>query len=78
MKKTILISICALTLAFGACNSSSSGKTGGDSAKISAFDTAKLTKGSTFYQCTMDPSVVSDQPGKCPKCGMDMTKVEKK
>ena len=23
-----------------------------------------------MYTCTMDPDVVSDKPGKCPKCGM--------
>ena len=32
--------------------------------------TAKL------YTCTMHPEVVTNQPGKCPKCGMDL--VEKK
>ncbi|KKT78442.1 MAG: Copper-transporting P-type ATPase [Microgenomates group bacterium GW2011_GWB1_44_8] len=25
-----------------------------------------------FYTCPMDPDVVSDKPGKCPKCGMDL------
>ncbi len=28
------------------------------------------------YSCPMDPEVVSNKPGKCPKCGMDL--VEKK
>jgi hypothetical protein len=28
------------------------------------------------YTCTMHPEVISDKPGKCPKCGMTM--VEKK
>lgn len=28
------------------------------------------------YTCTMHPEVISDKPGKCPKCGMDL--VEKK
>lgn len=28
------------------------------------------------YTCTMHPEVLSDKPGKCPKCGM--TLVEKK
>ncbi|MEO8950176.1 MAG: heavy metal-binding domain-containing protein [Mucilaginibacter sp.] len=28
------------------------------------------------YTCTMHPEVISDKPGKCPKCGM--TLVEKK
>ncbi len=29
-----------------------------------------------LYTCPMHPGVVSDKPGKCPKCGMDL--VEKK
>lgn len=24
------------------------------------------------YTCSMHPEVVSDTPGKCPKCGMDL------
>jgi Cu(I)/Ag(I) efflux system membrane fusion protein len=28
------------------------------------------------YTCPMHPEVVSDVPGKCPKCGMDLVKVE--
>lgn len=31
---------------------------------------------SMIYTCTMHPEVVSGQPGKCPKCGMDL--VQKK
>jgi len=33
----------------------------------------KLVKPQTVvYTCTMHPEVVKDQPGKCPKCGMDL------
>jgi hypothetical protein len=28
----------------------------------------------TVYTCPMHPEVVSDHPGKCPKCGMDLVK----
>ncbi|MEP6756277.1 MAG: heavy metal-binding domain-containing protein [Chthonomonadales bacterium] len=27
----------------------------------------------TIYTCVMHPEVTSDKPGKCPKCGMDLT-----
>ena len=31
------------------------------------------------YTCTMDPDVITDKPGKCPKCGMELVPlVEKK
>ncbi len=28
------------------------------------------------YTCTMHPEIVKDEPGKCPKCGMDLVKKE--
>ena len=31
----------------------------------------------TFYTCSMDPQVISDKPGKCPICKMELTAVEK-
>ncbi|MDN3654940.1 heavy metal-binding domain-containing protein [Ferruginibacter paludis] len=30
-----------------------------------------------MYTCSMHPEVMSDKPGKCPKCGMDLVKVKK-
>ncbi len=30
------------------------------------------------YVCSMHPEVTSEKPGKCPKCGMDLIKQEKK
>lgn len=32
---------------------------------------------SETYTCPMHPTVVSDKPGKCPVCGMDLVKAEK-
>ncbi|MEO6357709.1 MAG: heavy metal-binding domain-containing protein [Ferruginibacter sp.] len=26
------------------------------------------------YTCSMHPEVISDKPGKCPKCGMELVK----
>jgi rubrerythrin len=31
-----------------------------------------------LYTCPMHPEVISDQPGKCPKCEMDLVPVEPK
>lgn len=31
------------------------------------------THNTVIYICSMHPGVVSDKPGKCPKCGMDLT-----
>ena len=49
--------------------------------EASGFRTAfKVRLGSpvatTRYSCSMHPEVVSDKPGKCPKCGMNLTAVE--
>lgn len=38
--------------------------------KAGKIDTTKHT---TFYTCPKHPDVVSDKPGKCPKCGMDLS-----
>ena len=27
----------------------------------------------TIYTCSMHPEIVQDKPGKCPKCGMNLT-----
>lgn len=34
--------------------------------------TTKTAQAGQTYTCTMHPEVVSDKPGKCPKCGMDL------
>ncbi|SMO64959.1 copper-resistance protein, CopA family [Chryseobacterium rhizoplanae] len=33
-------------------------------------------KAETTYTCPMHPEIVSDKPGKCPKCGMDLVEKE--
>src|SRR5260221_14108701 len=38
----------------------------------------RLKQDSTKYTCPMHPEVISDKPGKCPKCGMDLVKVKTK
>ena len=45
--------------------------------QIFDLDTTKLKSGETFYQCSMDLEVLSDQPGSCPKCGMDLSEMKK-
>lgn len=29
-----------------------------------------------MYTCPMHPEVMQDEPGSCPKCGMDLVKAE--
>ncbi|MDP4267407.1 MAG: heavy metal-binding domain-containing protein [Bacteroidota bacterium] len=70
MKKLILSSIIlfSISLVFIACGSSSEKK-----------ETIEQTKEQkTEYICPMHPEVISDKPGKCPKCGMELIKKENK
>jgi hypothetical protein len=36
--------------------------------------TKKVKPAKVQYTCTMRPEVISDKPGKCPKCGMTLVK----
>lgn len=37
-------------------------------------DAAKTKAVKVLYTCKMHPEVISDKPGKCPKCGMTLVK----
>jgi hypothetical protein len=38
-------------------------------------DSLDQDKDGNLYQCEMDYDVISDKPGNCPKCGMELKKV---
>lgn len=80
MKKTLFFSTVLLILFLNSCTSSPESDV---QSKTSAeqnfkFDTTMLKSGETFYQCPMDLEVISDKQGVCPKCGMELEKIEKK
>ena len=41
------------------------------------YDRKSGTKASAIYSCPMHADVISDKPGKCSKCGMDLTMSKK-
>ena len=41
---------------------------------VSMHPAPAATTQSSVYTCLMHPEVVSDKPGKCPKCGMNLVK----
>jgi hypothetical protein len=53
---------------FTACNS------GGTEQKATEQTETTQEVASTTYTCPMHPEVVSNEPGKCPKCGMNLEK----
>jgi hypothetical protein len=69
MKKLILFFIVSVP-GMSVLHTSAYAQTGKN--KISATDTVVKK----VYTCPMHPEVISDRPGKCPKCGMEL--VEKK
>ena len=71
MKALILnigLSVFGLTL-FTACNSNETNQNATEQT-----ETKQEVAGVT-YTCPMHPEVISNEPGKCPKCGMNLEEV---
>ena len=68
MKRPIFVALLAVSIfaTFSACNNSTS--------KSSPARSEVAEK--EIYTCTMHPEIRSDKPGKCPKCGMELVKME--
>ncbi|WP_457566139.1 efflux RND transporter periplasmic adaptor subunit [Caldithrix abyssi] len=69
MKSRILITLFGLLLIFsiGATVSSCSGEK----------DKTEQKEEVQLYTCPMHPEVITEEPGQCPKCGMDLVPVKK-
>jgi hypothetical protein len=68
MKKVMLMAIAIL---FSAATVFATGT------NTAVTDTTKKVKPvKVQYTCPMHPEVLSDKPGKCPKCGMTLVKKE--
>jgi hypothetical protein len=88
MKKLIMILAAAPILMMNACNNETSNSEKTENAvsatepakaapAFHAVDTTMLAKGTVFYQCSMHHEINSDQPGDCPKCGMNLMEMHK-
>lgn len=88
MKKTILAIVSAITLMIASCTTSSNNAekvstsdsvrpATAASAQIFNLDTTSLKAGEKYYQCEMNFEILSDKPGTCPTCGMDLSEMKK-
>ena len=78
MKKKTIIHLAVIVLMLTACNNSSKkNESSNNSSQSFNIDTTQMKSGSMYYQCEMHPSVISDMPGNCPKCGMELIEIKK-
>ena len=80
MKKMIIAATFAfMAIVFAACSGGTGKAESKDSgASTMATDTAGKMMAAVKYTCKMHPEVISDTPGKCPKCGMALVKMDEK
>ncbi|HTC00477.1 MAG TPA: heavy metal-binding domain-containing protein [Ferruginibacter sp.] len=89
MISAVTILVATLTACSGSTSSTvpaadTTAKMSADTTKMVAMDTTKMAMDTTKssmtstvkYTCKMHPEVISDKPGKCPKCGMDLVEVK--
>ena len=85
MKKILFLGLVLTSLA-AATTSCSDNKGSTETSKAAspaaAADTAATPGGNPgpgiaveTYTCSMHPEVIANEPGQCPKCGMDLVKI---
>lgn len=75
-KKILILSLTVLSLAFVTSCQQSKDKSDQTESGHEMDSTEHEQMAKVQYTCTMHPEVVQDEPGKCPKCGMDLVKKE--
>jgi hypothetical protein len=77
--KSKLIIIAFAAVCFAACSNQAqkieSTETKQDSTKKDSSIIAPEAGDRVMYQCPMHPEEISDKPGQCSKCGMDLEKI---
>ena len=73
--KFITCLVVMAALFFTACNNSEPKTEAKEEAKKDSTLIAPEAGDKVMYQCPMHPEEVSDKPGQCSKCGMDLEKI---
>ncbi|REJ80026.1 MAG: hypothetical protein DWQ44_04155 [Bacteroidetes bacterium] len=68
MKKVFYFIAIATALSFAACKSNEKQEKAAAASEV----TSEPKKASSQYSCPMHPEVMSESPGQCPHCGMDL------
>ncbi|HEY4289921.1 MAG TPA: heavy metal-binding domain-containing protein [Puia sp.] len=81
MRKNVffLTGMVVLGVIFSACSNNVDRKDvskGTDSTAVMKDSSLTGHPVAAVYTCKMNPEVISDKPGKCPKCGMGLVKKE--
>ena len=69
---SIVILIALMTTGFVACNNP--GTNNNSTTQTDTSGKKQVMVADEMYTCTMHNEVMSNKPGKCPKCGMDLVK----
>jgi Cu(I)/Ag(I) efflux system membrane fusion protein len=72
-----LILLAMLSLPFWGCSPGTGGGQPDHSSHGSSALPAPAASDAQLYQCSMHPNIVSDKPGQCPICAMDLQPVRK-
>lgn len=65
----MFVSMCIVALTFGVINQS-------QSSVVNHLQKKEVPVTKTIYTCPMHPEIVSNKPGKCPICKMELVKKE--
>lgn len=77
--KVLIIGCLSMVSSLMSCDNKSEKKEVSSPASTlnSKFDTNSLKHGDLYFQCSMDPEIISEKPGECSKCGMDLSQMKK-
>lgn len=74
-KRIVILSLSILSFAF--VTSCQQSKDKPEQTETESVDSTSVEQTAhLMYTCTMHPEVMKDEPGKCPKCGMELVKKE--